>query len=76
MRNAFFSLSPNVLWFIVLQECEIEYTRISYLSDLEVDTEYFFSTVPDLWLLQKYEIDYMSIRTLLYNISNLVDLEA
>lgn len=61
----------------MLQECEIEYTRISYLSDLEVDTEYFFfPTVPDLWLLQKYEIDYMSIRTLLYNISNFVDLEA
>ncbi len=42
MRNTFFSPSPNVLWFIVLQEYEIEYTRISYLSDLEVDTEYFF----------------------------------
>ncbi len=54
MRNTFFSPSPNVLWFIVLQEYEIEYTRISYLSDLEVDTEYFshsswFMVIAKIW---------------------------
>lgn len=44
---------------------------ISYLSDLEVGREYFSSSLDDLWLLQKCEIEYMSISILPYdNISN------
>lgn len=44
---------------------------ISYLSDLEVGREYFSSSLHDLWLLQKCEIEYMSISILPYdNISN------
>lgn len=44
---------------------------ISYLSDLEVGREYFSSLLHDLWLLQKCEIEYMSISILPYdNISN------
>lgn len=48
---------------------------ISYLSDLEVGREYFSSSLNDLWLLQKCEIEYMSISILPYdNISNWRDL--
>lgn len=48
---------------------------ISYLSDLEVGREYFSSSLHDLWLLQKCEIEYMSISILPYdNISNWRDL--
>ncbi len=71
----FYPLS-HVLWFSWLQECEIEYTRISYLSDLEVDTDIFFPQFMIYGYCKNMKIDYMSIRTLLYNISNLVDLEA
>ena len=47
----------------------------SYLSDLKLDTECFFSPLYDLWLLQKCEIEYMSISILPYdNISNWSDL--
>lgn len=48
---------------------------ISYLNDLEVGREYFSSSLHDLWLLQKCEIEYMSISILPYdNISNWRDL--
>lgn len=44
---------------------------ISYLGDLEVGREYFSSSLCDLWLLQKCEIEFMSISIIPYdNINN------
>lgn len=48
---------------------------ISYLGNLEVDREYFSFSLCDLWLLQKCEIEFMSISILPYdNINNWGDL--
>lgn len=61
----------DLLWSRNVKSC---IWFISYLSDLEVGRE-FSSSLHDLWLLQKCEIEYMNISILPYdNISNWRDL--